>query len=105
MTDLQKIPKKNVAYEYDKKNKSYVILMPHKGLNHKLAQKFFKKPKITRVKVEGMGNLVWESINGENSIEKIGNILKEAYGEESEPLYERLLVYLSNLEKNNFIKY
>lgn len=105
MTDLQKIPKKNVAYEYDEKNKNYVILMRHEGLNHRLAQKFFKKPKVTRVKVKGMGNLVWKSIDGENSIEDIANILKEVYGEKSEPLYERLLVYLSNLEKNKFIKY
>lgn len=105
MTDLQKIPKKNVAYEYDEKNKNYVILMPHEGLNHRLAQKFLKKPKVTRVKVKGMGNLVWKSIDGENSIEDIANILNEAYGEKSEPLYERLFVYLSNLEKNKFIKY
>lgn len=105
MSDLQKIPKKNVDYEYDEENKSYIILMSHDGLNHRLAQKFFKKPKVTRVKVKGMGNLVWKSIDGENSIEDIANILKETYGEKSEPLYERLLVYLSNLEKNKFIKY
>lgn len=105
MDDLQKCPKKNVAYEYDPKTKTYIILMEHKGLNHKIAQKFFKKPKITRVKIQGMGNLIWQSIDGKNTIEDLGKILKEKYGEKAEPLYPRLLKYLSSLEKNKFIKF
>ena len=105
MDNLDRIPYKNVDYEYDEKNKNYIILMSHEGLNHKIAQKLFKRPKITRVKFKGIGNIVWESINGENSIEDIAKILKETYGEKSEPLYERLLIYLDNLEKNKFIKY
>lgn len=103
--DLRKIPKKNVDYDYDEESKTYTILMAHTGLNHKLAQKIWHKPKITRVRLEGMGNTVWEAINGENTIENIGEILEESYGKEAYPLYERLGQYLSNLEKNNFIKY
>lgn len=103
--DLKKIPQKNVDFEYDEKSKTYTILMTHKGLNHKLAQKLWHKPKITRVRLEGMGNLVWELINGENTIEDIGEILKNTYGKKAQPLYERLSIYLRNLEKNNFIKY
>ena len=103
--DLGKIPKKNVDYDYDEESKTYTILMVHTGLNHKLAQKIWHKPKITRVRLEGMGNTVWEAINGENTIEDIGEILKEIYGEKAEPLYERLGQYLRNLEKNKFIKY
>lgn len=105
MHDLDSIPHKNVDYEYDQDNKNYIILMPHKGLNHKIAQKFFNRPEITRVKVKGMGNKVWESINGENTIKDIGQILKSEYKDEAEPLYERLCLYLNGLEKNNFIKY
>lgn len=105
MYDLDRIPHKNVDYEYDEDNKNYIILMPHKGFNHKIAQKFFNRPKITRVKVKGMGNTVWESINGENTIREIGQILKDNYGYEAEPLYERLIQYLNSLDKNDFIKY
>ena len=103
--DLEKIPKKNVDYDYDEESKTYTILMAHTGLNHRLAQKFWNKPKITRVRLEGMGNTVWEAINGQNSIEDIGEILEESYGKEAHPLYERLGQYLRNLEKNKFIKY
>lgn len=103
--DLGKIPKKNVDYDYDEESKTYTILMAHTGLNHKLAQKIWHNPKITRVRLEGMGNTVWEAINGQNSIEDIGEILKEIYGEKAEPLYERLGQYLRNLERNKFIKY
>ena len=103
--DLGKIPKKNVDYKYDEESKTYTIIMAHTGLNHKLAQKIWHKPKITRVRLEGMGNTVRESINGQNSIGDIGEILKEVYGKKAEPLYERLGQYLRNLEKNKFIKY
>lgn len=103
MRDLNEIPIKNVEYEYDEKNENYILFMPHKSLNHRIAQKLFKKPKITKVKVEGMGNDVWQAIDGKNSIEDIGKILKEIYQDEAEPLYERLSVYINNLEKNKFI--
>lgn len=105
MRKLEEIPKKNVAYEYDKEKGSYVIFMTHTGLNHRIAQKFFKRPKLTRVKVEGLGNDVWELIDGKRSLEKIGEILRQRYGEESEPTYERLLQYIKVLEDNKFIKF
>lgn len=79
--------------------------MPHKGLNHKIAQKLFNRPKITRVKVKGLGNTVWESINGENTIADIGKILENKHGDEAKPVYERLSLYLDGLEKNKFIRY
>lgn len=103
MRDFNEIPIKNVEFEYDEKKGQYVIYMPHNSLNHRIAQKIFKKPKVTKVKIEGMGNDVWKAIDGKNTIEDIASILKNIYQDEAEPLYERLSIYINNLEKNKFI--
>lgn len=41
MDNLDRIPYKNVDYEYDEKNKNYIILMSHEGLNHNDRSKAF----------------------------------------------------------------
>lgn len=101
--DINQIPVRNAESYFDDKKKIYVLKMYHKGLNHKIAQKFFKKPKYSNIRLDELGSLVWESIDGENSIEDIANIIDEKYGAKADPLYKRLFKYLILLEKNKFI--
>ncbi|WP_373599755.1 PqqD family protein [Paraclostridium bifermentans] len=72
--------------------------------DHKI-QKFFRKlkfkiPKYKKVELDKYGSYIFLQIDGSNSIEEIGKILEEKYGEESHPLYERLLLFLNHIEVN-----
>ncbi|SFG62290.1 PqqD family protein [Oribacterium sp. WCC10] len=78
--------------------------MENKGFTNRLAQKFFKKPKISYIHIEGMGSFIFGCIDGKKSVYEIGQMVHDHFGEEAEPLYERLSVYMKSLEKNEFVK-
>ncbi|MDO5047577.1 MAG: PqqD family protein [Anaerococcus sp.] len=101
--EIKQIPVRTTESYFDQKEKIYVLKMYHKGLNHKIAQKFFHKPKVSNIKLDDLGSLVWENIDGKNTIEDIAAIIDKKYGAAADPLYKRLFKYLILLEKNKFI--
>jgi hypothetical protein len=80
-----------------------IIDMENKGFTNRIAQKFFKKPKVSHITLEGMGSYIFTLIDGQRSVFEIGKLLKEKYGDEAEPLYERLSVYMKRLEELGYI--
>ena len=77
----------------------------NKGIYNRIAQKFFKKPKVSYIHLDEMGSFVWPLIDGERDITEIGVFVKEHFGEKAEPLYERLAKYFKVLESYGFIKF
>ena len=80
-----------------------VLHIRHRGLSHFIAEKFFDKPPVTHVHMEPIGSFIWRQIDGRRSVYEIGQLLHETFGEEAEPLYERLSVYMKQLENNGLI--
>lgn len=74
------------------------------GFFNKIAQKFFKKPKISYVHLDEMGSFIWPMLDGDMDIIQLGEKVKEEFGEKAEPLYERLAKYIQILHSYNFIK-
>jgi len=66
-------------------------------------RKFMVRPNY-RVKLDDYGSWVWKNIDDARSVEEIGGILRDKYGESIEPLYERLGDFLSILEENGLIR-
>ena len=56
-----------------------------------------------KIKLDDIGSFIWELCDGMRTFEKIGEKLREKFGEKVEPLYERLGTFFQNLEKNKFI--
>ncbi len=79
------------------------IIIPRQGLLDKIVRLFFKTPKVMRIDLDPLGSCVWNSIDGKNSIHEIGNIIKNKFGKDAEPLYERLGTYINILRNNKFI--
>ncbi len=73
------------------------------GFTNRLAQKFLGKPKISHIVLEGMGSFIFSQIDGKRSVYEIGKLVHDRFGEEAEPLYERLSVYMKQLEELKFI--
>lgn len=80
-----------------------VLHIRHRGLSHFIAEKFFDRPPVTHVHMEPIGSFIWRQIDGQHSVYEIGLLLHETFGEEAEPLYERLSVYMKQLENNGLI--
>ena len=77
----------------------------HESWADKLAQKLFHKPRVTVVKLERFGSFIWGTMDGERSIFEIAGAVLARFGEEAEPLYERLAGYFRMLHKNGYVSW
>lgn len=80
------------------------LFQENKGVFHFLAQKILKKPKVSQIHLDEMGNFVWPLIDGTRTVYEIAQLVKEEFGEKAEPLYERLVQYIQTLENYGFIE-
>ncbi len=101
---LDYIPKHSNKYQskIDEEGK-VTILVENTGIFNSLAQKLLKKPRVSQVHLDAMGNFIWPLINGENTVYDIAICVKEEFGEKAEPLYNRLIQYLKTMEDYGFI--
>ncbi len=100
---LDKIPVKSEIKWEKSEDGSVTLHVENKGAMNKIAQLVFKKPKVSFIHLDEMGNFVWPLIDGEKTVYEIGVLVKEHFGEKAEPLYERLSQYFKTLEAYKFI--
>ncbi len=102
---LEGIPFRNPDIEWKVEEEKVTLEIKNTGLFNRIAQKFFKKPKISYVHLDEMGSFVWPLVEGDKNLIELGEFVKEHFGEKAEPLYERLAEYFRILESYNFIKW
>lgn len=99
---LDNVPKTNKKWELTKEG-VVEITVENKGVFHTIAQKFFKKPRYSFIKLDEYGSCVWQQIDGEKTIYEIGQILKSQHKKAANQLYERLAKFMGILEHNKYI--
>lgn len=101
---LEHIPvhKEEIGWSTDAEGK-VTLEIENKGVFNRIAQKVFKKPKISYIHLDELGSFVWPLIDGEKNITAIGVPVKEHFGEKAEPLYERLAKFFQILESYGFV--
>lgn len=101
---LEKIPIPVEGIEWSKDEEGVVTLeIVNKGIFNFIAQKLFKRPRVSYVHLDEMGSFVWPHLDGEKDILAIGKLVEEQFGEKANPLYERLVKYFQILESYKFI--
>lgn len=102
---LEKIPKRNIMnFSVDEK-KIITLEIENRGFANKIAQKILKKPKISYIHLDKFGSFVWSKIDGEKSIIDIGKDVEKEFGDEANPLYERLAKYFEILKSYDFVSF
>lgn len=102
---LDFIPMHHEQKEYNVDAQGKVtVLIENKGIFNRIAQKVFHRPKITQVHLDDMGNFIWKLMDGRRSVYDIALLVKEEFGEQAEPLYDRLVTYMKTLESYGFIR-
>ncbi len=84
-------------------NGNITIYVKNTGIFNWFAQKFLGKPKISQIHLEEMGNFIWPLMDGTHSLYEIAQSVHEEFGEKAEPLYNRFVQYVKNLEECGFI--
>ncbi len=77
----------------------------NKGIFNKIAQKLFKKPPISYVHLDKFGSFVWQRIDGKKDVYAIAAEVENEFGEEANPLYERIVKYFNILESYGFVEH
>lgn len=101
---LEQIPLRSEKLSWKTgENGKITLEIENTGWANRIAQKLFGRPKVSYVHLDEMGSFLWPKLNGEMNIIKLGELVKEEFGDKSEPLYERLARYFQILESYRFI--
>ncbi|MDR0880592.1 MAG: PqqD family protein [Clostridioides sp.] len=88
--------------EYDVAEDGIVTVM--KRQDHwvqNLFRKFhFRIPEITRISMDEYGSFLFNRIDGKRTVKELGELMYEEFGEDANPLYERILVFLNHIDVN-----
>ncbi len=103
---LDKIPAHPAALTFTEDAEGIVTLaVQNTGWANRLAQMFFRRPKVSYVHLDAFGSFVWLQCDGERTITRIGELVEEKFGAEAHPLYQRLAVYFQRLESYGLISW
>ncbi len=101
---LEFVPIQNEDFPWKVNEKGIVtVMVTNKGFYNKIAQKFFKKPRVSKIQLDEFGSFIWQQIDGKNNIYAISEKVKENFGKKAEPLYPRLLKFFEILKENKFV--
>ncbi len=101
---MDKIPCRAADHPWREKEDGIVeIDMPHNDFYSRIAQKYFKKPKVSHISLDKYGTVVWKNIDGTHTIYDILSIMEETFPDEKELMLNRVVTYMATLESNQFI--
>ncbi len=103
---LEKIPvhPEGIPWKTDE-NGIVTLEIENKGAMNRIAQKLFKKPKVSYIHLDKTGSFVWPLIDGKKTITELGKEVDAHFGEEAHPLYERLATFFNILDSYKFISW
>lgn len=103
---LERCPMRAGHLEWSADEEGKVSLhIENTGVFNRIAQKVFKKPKVSHVHLDEMGSFVWPLLDGETSIIELGKLVEAEFGDKANPLYERLAKYFQILDSYHFVEW
>lgn len=103
---LEKVPVRPAYIEWNADENGIVTLdIENTGIMNRVAQKLFRKPKVSHIHLDEIGSFVWPLLDGEKNIIELGKFVEKEFGEKANPLYERLSKYFQILDSYKFIEW
>lgn len=102
---LDKIPAIVRDLDWDITDGNVVVHQQNKGFYAKVAQKFFKTPETSHIRLDDFGSYVWQCIDGKSNIHEIGQKVDKKFGKKAEPIYERLSQFMETLSRVHYIEF
>jgi len=101
---LERVPFRREDIKWNCDDNGIVTLeIENRGWANRIAQIFFKRPKISYIHLDKLGSFVWPLIDGSLDLTRLGVLVDKHFGKEAHPLYERLAQYFKILESYGFI--
>ncbi len=80
------------------------IIIPRDGWFDSLIRKIARTPDKKVISLDSLGSGVWNAIDNERNLYDISKIIKNKFGADADPLYDRLSSFIRLLSNNEFIK-
>lgn len=100
---LDFVPEKNPEIEYEADEDGIItVLIKWKGFYHKIAQKLFRRPRVSDIRLDELGSFVWNAVDGKKDVHQISKELEQQFPKMEKPV-PRLIKYLEILHDNHLI--
>ncbi len=101
---MELVPVRSKDYPWRlKEDGSVEVDMENKGFYNTLAQKFFKKPRVSHIALDKYGSALWQKIDGINSVGAIVRAMEDAFPAEKERMLDRVVTFMATLQRSGFI--
>ena len=102
---LDQVPVKNPEIEYETdENGQVTVFIEWKGFYHRIAQKFFHRPRVSDIKLDNYGSFVWLTINDCKDVHQLSLEL-DARFPDMEKSVARLIKFLEIMHDNHLIRW
>ena len=96
---------KNAEIQWRVKEDGFVeVDMENKGFFNSIAQKFFHRPRISHIALDKYGSTLWLALDGTATVNDLLAKMDEAFPAESDKMLNRLVQFLTTLERWEFIQ-
>lgn len=102
---LDFIPIKNPNIKYTIENNLVILKIQRNGIVDKFAQKVFKVPQKSNIKLDKYCSFIWLSIDNNKNVFDISNEVSTHFGKDAEPVLDRLVKFFNILNDNKFITF
>ncbi len=101
---LESIPHRGSAYAWKEREDGIVeIEMENKGFYNSIAQKFFKKPRVSYIALDVYGSAVWKLVDGKNNVLDVVHGMENAFPDEKDRMMDRVVTFMATLQSNGFV--
>lgn len=77
--------------------------MENRGFFNAVAQKFFKRPRVSHISLDKYGSTLWLALDGNSTVNDVLKKMNEAFPDEKEKMLNRVVHFLATLEMHKFI--
>lgn len=77
--------------------------MENRGFFNAVAQKFFKRPRISHIALDKYGSTLWLALDGKSTVNNVLQKMNEAFPDEKEKMLNRVVHFLNTLEIHKFV--
>ncbi len=77
--------------------------MENRGFFNAVAQKFFKRPRVSHISLDKYGTALWLTLDGKATVNDVLSKMKNAFPEEGDKMLNRVVQFLATLEMHKFI--
>lgn len=102
---LDFVPVRNPAFDFTVADDGIVtITVEWQGFYHRIAQRVFRRPRVSDIKLDAYGSFVWQAIDGEKNVYTLSQELEAHFGEMDKAL-SRLIKFLEIMHDHKIISW